>query len=92
MSCCFIGKGPTEQLVSPEPEFYISKRVAGEDEFLVLACDGVWDVMTNEECCQFVADRMKVTSNLEQVANEVIDACLHKVREETFSLLKSVLA
>ncbi len=28
-------QGPTEQLVSPEPEFYITKRDPEEDEFLV---------------------------------------------------------
>lgn len=73
------GKGPTEQLVSPEPEFYITERNEEADEFLVLACDGVWDVMTNEDICEFISDRMKVTQNLETIANEVIDTCLHKV-------------
>ena len=34
------GKGPTEQLVSPEPEFYIKEREPDLDQFLVLACDG----------------------------------------------------
>ena len=52
-----------------------------EDEFLVLACDGVWDVMTNEDICQFVAARMRITDDLELIANEVIDTCLHKVRK-----------
>lgn len=73
------GKGPTEQLVSPEPEFYIIERKPEEDEFLILACDGVWDVMSNEEICEFVKGRMKVTQDLETTANEVIDTCLHKV-------------
>ncbi len=73
------GKGPTEQLVSPEPEFYMKRRENDKDEFLVLACDGVWDVMSNEDICSFVAARMRVTDNLEQIANEVIDTCLHKV-------------
>merc|ERR1712141_808811 len=72
------GKGPTEQLVSPEPEFYMKKRDKDKDEFLVLACDGVWDVMTNEDICSFVSARMRITDNLEQIANEVIDTCLHK--------------
>ena len=49
------------------------------DEFLVLACDGVWDVMTNEELVGFVSARMRVTDDLETIANEVIDTCLHKV-------------
>merc|ERR1711934_554054 len=54
------GKGPTEQLVSPEPEFYIKERDESRDEFLVLACDGVWDVMSNEEICSFIGHRMRV--------------------------------
>lgn len=81
------GKGPTEQLVSPEPEFYMKKREQEKDEFLVLACDGVWDVMTNEDICSFVADRMKVTDNLEQIANEVIDTCLHKGSRDNMSII-----
>jgi len=81
------GKGPTEQLVSPEPEFYLKERLADEDEFLVLACDGVWDVMTNEDICQFVAARMRITDDLEHIANEVIDTCLHKGSRDNMSII-----
>merc|ERR1712241_1624993 len=81
------GKGPTEQLVLPEPEFYMKKRESDKDEFLVLACDGVWDVMTNEDICSFVAARMRVTDNLEQIANEVIDTCLHKGSRDNMSII-----
>merc|ERR1712241_510555 len=81
------GKGPKEQLVSPEPEFYMKKRESDKDEFLVLACDGVWDVMTNEDICSFVAARMRVTDNLEQIANEVIDTCLHKGSRDNMSII-----
>merc|ERR1719351_115395 len=81
------GKGPTEQLVSPEPEFYLKERLVEEDEFLVLACDGVWDVMTNEDICQFVAARMRITDDLELIANEVIDTCLHKGSRDNMSII-----
>lgn len=49
------------------------------DQFLVLACDGVWDVMSNEDICNFITHRMKVQDNLEVICNEVIDTCLYKV-------------
>ncbi len=65
-------------------EFYIIRRDTDADEFLVLACDGVWDVMANEEICDFVADRMRVRDDLEATANEVIDTCLHKVTAEAW--------
>lgn len=81
------GKGPTEQLVSPEPEFYVKSRDKDNDEFLVLACDGVWDVMTNEDICSFISDRMKVTDDLEAIANQVIDTCLHKGSRDNMSII-----
>lgn len=77
---CVHGKGPTEQLVSPEPEVYAIERCEGEDEFIILACDGIWDVMANEELCDFVRSRLEVTDDLERVSNEIVDTCLYKVR------------
>lgn len=77
---CVHGKGPTEQLVSPEPEVYAIERSEVEDEFIVLACDGIWDVMANEELCDFVRSRLEVTDDLERVCNEIVDTCLYKVR------------
>uniref|UniRef100_A0A8C4NN46 Protein phosphatase, Mg2+/Mn2+ dependent, 1Bb n=1 Tax=Eptatretus burgeri TaxID=7764 RepID=A0A8C4NN46_EPTBU len=76
---CVDGKGPTEQLVSPEPEVYTVERSDG-DEFVVLACDGVWDVMSNEELGQFVHSRLQLTDDLAEVCNLVLDTCLYKVR------------
>ena len=72
------GKGPTEQLVSPAPEVFIDARQQ-DDEFLVLACDGIWDVMTNEDLCKFINQQMSVTDDLEKIAASVVDHCLFKV-------------
>ena len=36
-----------QQKVSAEAEIRIHER-CDADEFLILACDGIWDVMTNE--------------------------------------------
>lgn len=73
------GRGPCEQLVSPEPEVYVEARDLEKDEFLVLACDGIWDVLTNEELCDFIRDRMQLTDDLEVICSYVIDTCLSKV-------------
>ncbi|OBS57493.1 hypothetical protein A6R68_11384, partial [Neotoma lepida] len=75
---CVHGKGPTEQLVSPEPEVHDIERSEEDDQFIILACDGIWDVMGNEELCDFVRSRLEVTDDLEKVCNEVVDTCLYK--------------
>ena len=43
----------TKQQVSCEPEITVLKREE-KDDYLILACDGIWDVMTNEDCIAFV--------------------------------------
>ena len=71
-------RSQTEQLVSPEPEVYELER-SEDDEFLVVACDGVWDAMSNEDLCAFVRSRMQVCDDLREVCTQVLDLCLYKV-------------
>ncbi|ETN60387.1 protein phosphatase 2c [Anopheles darlingi] len=78
--------GQCEQLVSPEPEIFCQDREPN-DEFLVLACDGVWDVMSNLEVCQFVHNRLQLSDDLVEVANQVIDTCLHKGSRDNMSII-----
>ncbi|MES1912004.1 MAG: hypothetical protein MHM6MM_004352 [Cercozoa sp. M6MM] len=42
------------EFVVAEPEFF-EAELRPEDEFLILACDGVWDVLTNQEAVRHVA-------------------------------------
>ncbi|XP_019193256.1 PREDICTED: protein phosphatase 2C 7-like isoform X1 [Ipomoea nil] len=52
-----IGDRYLKPWIIPEPEVMFIPR-AREDECLVLASDGLWDVMTNEEACE--AARKKI--------------------------------
>lgn len=72
------GKEQCEQLVSPEPEIFCDSRQE-TDEFLVLACDGIWDVMSNEDVCSFIHSQLKITKDLVSISSLLIDTCLHKV-------------
>uniref|UniRef100_A0A8C2V1Y1 protein-serine/threonine phosphatase n=1 Tax=Chinchilla lanigera TaxID=34839 RepID=A0A8C2V1Y1_CHILA len=75
---CIHGKAPTEQLVSPEPEVPDMERSEEDDQLIILACDGTWDVMGNKELCDFVRSRLEVTGDLKKVCHEVVDTCLYK--------------
>ncbi|XP_058489695.1 protein phosphatase, Mg2+/Mn2+ dependent, 1Na (putative) [Solea solea] len=76
----------TEQLVSPEPEVYELERTT-EDEFLILACDGVWDAIGNEELCAFVRSRLRVCDDLREICTQVIDLCLYKGSLDNISII-----
>ena len=71
--------GVLQQRLSPEPDFYIKLREPNIDQFLVLACDGVWDVMSAEEVCDYVYLHIrKPSSDLKCIADEIVDLCLSK--------------
>uniref|UniRef100_A0A8C5L0I8 protein-serine/threonine phosphatase n=1 Tax=Jaculus jaculus TaxID=51337 RepID=A0A8C5L0I8_JACJA len=70
---CFRGKGPTEHLVSPEPEVHDIER-SEDDQFIILLCD-------------FVRSRLEVTDDLEEVCNEVVDTCLYKGSRDNMSVI-----
>lgn len=79
-------RGPCEQLVSPEPEITIIERHP-TDEFLILACDGIWDVMDNTDLCEFVRYKLKIEPSLENVCSAVLDVCLRKGSRDNMSII-----
>ena len=70
---------PAEQLVSPEPEIFVVERRNKLDEFIVIGCDGIWDVMTNEEVAEYIRSRMLLSDDLELICSQLLDTCLAKV-------------
>ena len=57
----------------------------GSAAFLLLACDGIWDVMSNEEVARFVTQRT-ATIPLEQIVAELIDECFRKESSDNMSV------
>ena len=66
-----------EQMITAFPEV-ITEKLTSECDFIVVACDGVWDCKTNQEVADFVCKRLKSNSNakLSKIVEELLDECL----------------
>jgi len=63
-----------ESLVIAEPEIQFRKINPSQDKFLVLACDGLYDVMSNSEVVSFVSKaRTAEKDNITKVADVLVN-------------------
>ena len=60
------------QVITAEPDIMVH-ALEGSDEFLILACDGVWDVMSNQQAVDFVGERIGTTP-LSTIAEQASNA------------------
>ncbi len=63
-----------EQLVTCLPDVR-TVDIDSSIDFMVLASDGIWDMMTNQETVDFIIERMHKTVPLDQIGEELIDNC-----------------
>jgi len=74
---------PEEQLISPLPDLQ-THTIAPDDEFLLVACDGIWNVMTSEESVAFVRERIEAAKRegtcsktwISDIGSELLDKCM----------------
>lgn len=76
----------TEQLISVQPDVTIINRKSN-DQFLIIACDGVWDVFTNEEAASFVYTSMKLGCGLGRCAELLIEESLERDSRDNISVI-----
>ncbi|GBG24005.1 Protein phosphatase, putative [Hondaea fermentalgiana] len=48
----------------------------GIDEFMVLACDGIWDTMTSQEVVDFIRPRLAQGLSLAEISEDLCRTCL----------------
>ncbi|KAG5186290.1 phosphatase 2C-like domain-containing protein [Tribonema minus] len=61
--------GPNQHLIA-RPET-TKVEVLPQDSFLILACDGIWDVMTSQQAVDFVQRRMLSHCDVQRASREL---------------------
>ncbi|AET38928.1 type 2C protein phosphatase PTC4 Ecym_3443 [Eremothecium cymbalariae DBVPG len=62
-----------EAQVTVEPDLLVHKIDYSRDEFLVLACDGIWDIYTNKALVQFIKYHLTLGSKLDDIVTKMLD-------------------
>uniref|UniRef100_A0A7N6BXS7 protein-serine/threonine phosphatase n=1 Tax=Anabas testudineus TaxID=64144 RepID=A0A7N6BXS7_ANATE len=71
---------PEEQMISAMPD--VKVLTLNEDhDFMVIACDGIWNVLSSQEVVDFITERIKPDQSgkvraLSSIVEELLDHCL----------------
>eukprot|EP00035_Acanthoeca_spectabilis_P019971 m.430505 g.430505 ORF g.430505 m.430505 type:complete len:351 (+) comp17177_c0_seq1:3315-4367(+) len=57
------------------------------DDFLVLCCDGIYDVMTNEQVHEFIVNHLKGGFKAPEICERLCDHCLMKNSKDNMSVV-----
>lgn len=68
-------KPAEEQIVTADPDVRVMD-LQPEDKFLILACDGIWDMLTNDQAVAFVDTRLSQNMDPAKICSQMCDHCL----------------
>ena len=60
------------------------ERIEESDNFITICCDGIFDVMSNEEVVNYFVTRIPYKRHLKDLCGDLADYCCHKVRAILF--------
>jgi serine/threonine protein phosphatase PrpC len=66
-----------DQMITAYPECKVVD-LSPDCDFIILACDGIWDCLTNQEICDIVKEKLKKDPNvkLSKVIEDILDSIL----------------
>ncbi|KAJ5901301.1 Protein phosphatase 2C [Penicillium tannophilum] len=66
---------PEQQIVTAYPDVTVHE-VTQDDEFLVIACDGIWDCQSSQAVVEFVRRGIAAKQDLYRICENMMDNCL----------------
>jgi protein phosphatase 1G len=72
---------PEAQAVTADPDVKL-EDLDGSEEFFVIACDGIFDVLSSQQVIDFVVEKRGSGVALQQIAAQMCDRCLAPPMED----------
>ncbi|KIK69554.1 hypothetical protein GYMLUDRAFT_33926 [Collybiopsis luxurians FD-317 M1] len=66
---------PEKQIITADPDV-TTHEIDPEDEFLVLACDGIWDCLTSQQVVNFIRLKVAEGKELGEIGEMMCEHCL----------------
>lgn len=66
---------PEQQIVTAYPDVVVHD-ITDDDEFLVVACDGIWDCQSSQAVVEFVRRGIAARQTLQEICENMMDNCL----------------
>ncbi|KAL8787018.1 MAG: hypothetical protein Q9213_002454 [Squamulea squamosa] len=66
---------PEQQIVTAFPDV-VAHKISDDDEFLVIACDGIWDCQSSQAVIEFVRRGIAAKQTLSKICENMMDNCL----------------
>ncbi|RMJ28032.1 phosphatase 2C [Aspergillus sp. HF37] len=66
---------PEQQIVTAYPDVTVHE-LSDDDEFLVIACDGIWDCQSSQSVIEFVRRGIAARQDLYRICENMMDNCL----------------
>ncbi|KAG7395804.1 hypothetical protein PHYBOEH_003171 [Phytophthora boehmeriae] len=78
-------------LLTAKPDVHDVELDANEDAFLILACDGLWDVITSEEAAEILRDRIRLHGDLQLAAHELAQEGIRRYSNDNITVIAMLL-
>lgn len=81
-----LGDCGLKRWVIAEPHL-ARQEVTGEGALLLVACDGVWDVMSDDQACELVSALRDAGKSAQEAAQELVQESLRRVSTDNISVI-----